>query len=123
MAANTLSILKGKFIITKLGLWIDVHDQWVMKLKSVTTGQTSHRSYSDICHLFMASQTLMVDGGPEFNNKELKEECNKLNKQGATLEICPVYSPWVNGLLQGTNAILPDHLKQMCAPDSVCKSS
>ena len=57
----------------------------------------------------------MVDGGPEFNSKELKEECNN---RGTALEICPAYSPWVNGLLEGTNPILLDRLKRMCAPDA-----
>ena len=56
----------------------------------------------------------MTDRGPEFNNEELREECTK---QGTKLQICPVYSPWVNGLLEGTNGILLNHLKRMCAPD------
>jgi hypothetical protein len=95
---------------------MDVYAQrvWVTKLKSAATGKTSRKSYGDICDLFTASETLMVDGGPEFDNKELREECAK---RGTKLEICPAYSPWVNGLLEGTNAILLDRLKRMCAPD------
>jgi len=53
-------------------------------------------------------------GGPEFNNKELCKECEQ---QGTKLQICVVYSPWINGLLEGTNKILLDRLKQMCAPN------
>jgi hypothetical protein len=68
MVANMLSMPKGKGVITKLGLWIEVHDKRVMKLKSVATGKAPCKSYSDICHLFTASEMLMVDGGPEFNN-------------------------------------------------------
>jgi hypothetical protein len=56
----------------------------------------------------------MVDGGPEFDNNELRDACAKL---GTKLEVCPAYSPWVNGLLEGTNAILLNRLKRMCAPD------
>ena len=56
----------------------------------------------------------MTDGGPEFDNEELRAECAK---RGTQLEICPAYSPWVNGLIEGTNAILLNRLKRMCAPD------
>ena len=116
MAADTLSMPKGKGGFTKLGLWMDVYAQrvWVTKLKTSATGKTSRKSYSDICDLFTASETLMTDGGPEFDNEELRVECAK---QGTKLQICPAYSPWVNGLLEGTNAILLNRLKRMCAPD------
>ena len=116
MAADTLSMPKGKGGFTKLGLWMDVYAQrvWVTKLKTSATGKSSRKSYSDICDLFTASETLMTDGGPEFDNEELRMECVK---RGTKLEICPAYSPWVNGLLEGTNAILLNRLKRMCAPD------
>jgi hypothetical protein len=116
MVADTLSMPKGKGSYIKLGLWMDVYSQrvWVSKLKTAATGKTSKKSYSDICDLFTSSETLMTDGGPEFDNKELREECSR---RGTKLEICPAYSPWVNGLLEGTNAILLNRLKRMCAPD------
>ena len=37
--------------------------------------KTSKKSYEDICDLFMEPETLMVDGGPEFDNNELREAC------------------------------------------------
>ena len=116
MVADTLSMPKGKGRFTKLGLWMDVYSQrvWVTKLKTAATGKSSKKSYEAICDLFTPSETLMVDGGPEFDNKELKEACSKL---GTKLEVCPAYSPWVNGLIEGTNAILLNRLKRMCAPD------
>jgi hypothetical protein len=86
----------------------------VTKLKTAATAKSSKKSYGDICDLFTAPETLMTDGGPEFDNNELKEACGK---RGTKLEICPAYSPWVNGLLEGTNAILLNRLKRMCAPD------
>ena len=94
----------------KLGLWMDVYAQcvWITKLKPAATGKSSQRSYGDICDLFTASETLMTDGGPEFDNEELREECAK---RGTKLHICPAYSPCVNGLLEGTNAILLNRLK------------
>jgi hypothetical protein len=116
MAADTLSMPKGKGGFTKLGLWMDVYAQrlWVTKLKTSATGKSSRKSYGDICDLFTASETLMTDGGPEFDNEELRTECAK---RGTKLQICPAYSPWVNGLLEGTNSILLNRLKRMCAPD------
>ena len=116
MTADTLAMPKGKGGFTKLGLWMDVYAQrvWVTKLKTSATGKSSCKSYGDICDLFTASETLMTDGGPEFDNDELRAECAK---RGTKLEICPAYSPWVNGLLEGTNAILLNRLKRMCAPD------
>ena len=116
MVADTLSLPKGKGGFTKLGLWMDVYSQrlWVTKLKTAATAKTSKKSYGDICDLFTASETLMTDGGPEFDNNELGEACSA---RGTKLEICSAYSPWVNGLLEGTNKILLNRLKRMCAPD------
>ena len=84
------------------------------KIKANATGKTSKKGFGNICKLFMAPETLMTDGGPEFDNEELREECNKW---GTKLQICPAYLPWVNGLLEGTNGILLNQLKRMCAPD------
>ena len=84
------------------------------KLKTAATGKSSRKSYSNICNLFTASETLMTDGGPKFDNEELQAECIK---QGTKLHICPAYSPWVNSLLEGTNSVLLNRLKRMCAPD------
>jgi hypothetical protein len=116
MVADTLSLPKGKGGFTKVGLWMDVYSQhvWGTKLKSAATAKSSTKSYGDICDLFTVSETLMTDGGPEFDNKDLREACAG---RGTKLEICPAYSPWVNGLLEGTNAILLNRLKRMCAPD------
>jgi hypothetical protein len=116
IAADTLSLPKGKGGFTKLGLWMDVYSQrvWVTKIKAAATGKSSKKSFNDICDLFTAPETLMTDGGPEFDNDELQAECVK---RGTKLQICPAYSPWVNGLLEGTNAILLNRLKRLCAPD------
>jgi hypothetical protein len=116
MVADTLSLPKGKGGFTKIGMWMDVYSQhlWATKLKTAATAKSSKKSYGDICDLFTASETLMTDGGPEFDNNKLREACLA---RGTKLEICPAYSPWVNGLLEGTNAILLNRLKRMCAPD------
>lgn len=50
----------------------------------------------------------MMDGGSEFDNRELKEECEH---QGTKLHVTPVYLPWVNGLVEGMNKKLLSILK------------
>jgi hypothetical protein len=56
----------------------------------------------------------MADGGSHFNNKVVRGFCEE---RGIKLHIVAKYSPWVNGLVEGTNKILLDILKRMCAPD------
>ena len=116
MVVDTLSMPKGKGDFSKLGIWMDIYAQqvWVTKIKTSATGKTSQKSYGDICDLFTASKMLMMDRGPEFDNDKLKAECIR---QGTKLQICPAYSPWVNSLLEGTNSILLNRLKIMCAPN------
>ena len=115
MAADMLSMPKGKGRYAKLRLWMDVYSQrvWVTKIKANVTGKTSKKCFGNICELFTAPETLMTDGGPKFDNEELREECTKW---GTKLQICPAYSPWVDGILEGTNSILLNRLKRMCAP-------
>ena len=92
MVADTLSLPKEKGGFAKLGLWMDVYSQhvWVTKLKTAATAKSSRKSYNDICDLFTPSETLMVDGGPEFDNIDLKDACAL---HGTKLEVCPAYSP------------------------------
>lgn len=74
------------------------------------------KTYGNLCNLFKASETFMVDGGREFDNKELREEleCAKARDQARNM---PSLLPWVNGLLEGMNARVLDRLKRMCAPN------
>ena len=59
----------------KLGLWMAEYVQrvWVTKLKSAAIDKTPQKSYGNICDLFAESETLLMDGGPEFDNKKLRE--------------------------------------------------
>lgn len=56
----------------------------------------------------------MVDGGSHFNNKEVQKFCEECNIK---LHVMAKYSPWVNGLVEGTNKILSGILKHLCVPD------
>ena len=56
----------------------------------------------------------MSDGGKHFDNNEVRETCTKW---GTTTRIVPAYSPWINGLVEGTNKILLHVLKRLCTPE------
>ena len=56
----------------------------------------------------------MCDGGRHFNNNEVKENCTKW---GIKQHVTPAYSPWVNGLVEGTNKLLLYVLARLCAPE------
>jgi hypothetical protein len=116
IATDTLSMPPGKGGYVKLGLFIDTYSRhlWVTKHKSATTRKTSSAGYGHICDTFTPAETLMADGGPEFDNEVLRAECEA---RGTKLHITPAYSPWVNGLVEGMNKKLLNVLKRMCAPD------
>jgi hypothetical protein len=81
-----------RVVSRNLGRRMAVYAQrvWAMKFKSATTDKTLRTSYGNICDLFRASETLLVDGGPEFDNKELRQECTKRETK---VEICLSCSP------------------------------
>jgi transposase InsO family protein len=115
IAADTLTLPLGKGGFSKVCLYVDIFSQftWGYKLKAAT-GRTTTTSFNNICDTYTPPETLMVDGGPEFNNKEVREACAKRNTK---LHVIPAYSPWINGLVEGTNSRLLAILKRLCAPD------
>lgn len=95
----------GKGGYSKISLYIDVYMQfmWGFALKKHATGKLMSVNFTSICSKFHPFNALMADGGPEFDNQEVREACEKL---GVELRIVAVYLPWVNGLLKGMNRIL-----------------
>jgi hypothetical protein len=55
-----------------------------------------------------------TDGGSHFDNEDVQQLCRGY---GVKTHIVAKYSPWVNGLVEGTNKILLGILKRMCAPN------
>jgi len=47
------------------------------EVKVSGTDKTLRTSYGNICDLFTAPETLLVDGGSEFDNKELRNLLSK----------------------------------------------
>src|SRR6202034_2494208 len=56
----------------------------------------------------------MADGGLHFAGTVVGEWCIEYNSQ---YQQVAAYSPWVNGLLEGTNGKLLSRLKRLCAPN------
>lgn len=56
----------------------------------------------------------MADSGSHFASHDVAEWCLQ---HGSRYEQVAAYSPWVNGLLEGTNGKLLSHLKRLCAPN------
>ena len=63
---------------------------------------------------FAPAETFMLDGGRHFNNAEVREFCERW---GGKHHVVAAYSPWINGLVEGTNEILLYILASLCAPD------
>ena len=116
LVGDYLSMPNGKGGYHTIGLYLDTYSQhvWAFKYKSAGTAKTTVDALSRIFQDFVAAETFMSDGGKHFDNNEVRATCSKW---GTTTHIVPAYSPWVNGLVEGTNKILLHVLKRLCAPN------
>jgi len=98
-----------------LGVYLDTFSQhiWAFKHKSTGTARTTIDGLAQIFRNFTASETFMSDGGKHFNNTVVKDFCAKWS---CDTHVVAAYSPWINGLVEGTNKILLHVLKRLCAP-------
>jgi len=106
----------GKGSYHTLGLFLDMFSQhiWVMKYKTAGTAKTMIDSLSGIFNTFTAVETFMTNGGKHFNNNVVKEFCAKWTCKH---HVVAAYSPWINGLVEGSNKLLLHILKRLCTPD------
>ena len=88
MVADTV-VVKGKGLYPKTR---PVEGRVCATAESAEIGKTMWKSHENTCDVFTTSEILMTDGGPELDNKE------GCAMRGTKLEICPAYSPWINGL-------------------------
>ena len=56
----------------------------------------------------------MTDGGSHFDNKEVRDFCTA---HSTKTHVVATYSPWINGLIEGTNKLLLHVLKRLCSPE------
>ena len=116
LVGDYLSMPTGKGGYHTLGLFLDTFLQhlWVTKFKMAGTGKTTIDSLGMIFNNFIVPETFMMDGGRHFDNKQVKTYCAKWSCKH---HVIAAYSPWINGLVEGTNELLLHVLKRLCAPD------
>jgi transposase InsO family protein len=116
LVGDYLSLPAGKGGYHTVGLYLDTFSQHIFGYKYKTTGsaKTTIDSLEKIFHNFAPPETFMSDGGRHFDNKEVREFCEKW---GAKSHIVSAYSPWINGLVEGTNKLFLHVLKRLCAPN------
>ena len=116
LVGDYLSLPAGKGGYHTVGLYLDTFSQHVFSYKYKTAGsaKTTVDSLEKIFNTFAPPETFMTDGRKHFDNKEVRELCDKW---GTETHIVLAYSPWVNGLVKGTNKLLLHMLKCLCAPD------
>jgi len=116
LVSDTLTMPTGKGGLKKISLYVDVYSQHVSgnALRKAATGKSTRVALAKVCDTYTDPETFMTDGGPEFDNAEVREFCES---RGIKLHIVPAYSPWISGLVEGMNKILLGRLKRLCAPD------
>ena len=99
-----------------MGLYLNTFSQHVFGYKYKTAGsaKTTVDSLNRTLQTFAPWETFMTDGEKHFDNKEVHELCKSW---GTKTHVVPAYSPWVNGLVEGTNKLFLHILKRLCAPD------
>ena len=106
----------GKGGFHTIGLYMDVYSQKIFGYKFTTYGTTATTiaSLNRIRHTYCTLEVFMADGGSHFMGHDIAGWCLE---HGLKYEQVAAYSPWVNGLLEGTNGKLLSRLKRLCAPD------
>jgi len=116
LVGDYLSLPAGKGGYHTVGLYLDTFSQHVFGYKYKTAGnaKTTIDSLNKTFNAFAPWETFMSDGGKHFDNKEVRELCDKW---GTKTHIVAAYSPWVNGLVEGANKLFLHILKRLCAPN------
>jgi hypothetical protein len=116
LVGDYLSMPPGKGGYHTIGLYLNTFSQhmWAFKYKTVGTAKTMIDVVSMVTKAYVALEMFMMDGRSHFNNAVVREYCDT---NGIKQHITPAYSPWVNGLVEGSNKILLHVLKWLCTPD------
>ena len=115
LVGDYLSMPNGKGGYHTIGLYLDTYSQhvWAFKYKTAGSAKTTTDALSRVFQDFVPAETFMSDGGKHFDNNDVRGFCDRW---GTNTHIVPAYSPWINGLVEGTNKILLHVLKRLCAP-------
>ena len=79
-----------------------------LPLRDTTARTVADAFVSEICFRYGCPGTLLTDQGPQFMSRFFKEVCRLLRVH--RISTSP-YSPWVNGLVERFNRVLPNVLK------------
>jgi hypothetical protein len=107
---------KGKGGYKEVGLYLDTASQQVFgfKYKTHGTAVTMRMALHTLFNAYAPWEMFQTNGGSHFDNEDVRCLCRSF---GVKPHIVAKYSPWVNGLVEGTNWILLGILKRLCAPD------
>lgn len=116
LVGDYLSLPDGVRGFKTVGLYLDTASQTVCRDKFKTAGsaKTTNFSLDKIFNTYAPFEGFMADQGSHFNNKEVREFCAKW---GVKHHVVAAYSPWINGLVEGTNKLLLYVLARLCAPE------
>ena len=116
LVGNYLALPTGKGGYHTIGLYLDTFSQHMFGYKFKTAGSVKMTtdSLNNIFQAYAHWETFMSDGKKHFDNKEVHELCGKW---GTKTHFISAHSPWVNGLVKGTNKLFLHILKCLCAPD------
>ena len=105
LVGNYLFMPPGKGGYHAVGLYLNTCSQhvWGDKFKTAGTGKTTIKSLTNIYQNFAPAEIFMSDGSRHLNNTEVDDFCKKW---GGKHHVVGAYSPWINGLVVGTNKIL-----------------
>ena len=114
LVGNYLTMPIGCGGFKTIGVYLDTFSQhvWVQAFKMTASSKTTIATLKRIFHEFLPSEVFMSDGGTHFNSGPVWEFCGSW---GCKPHRVSAYSPWINGLVEGTNKILLHVLKRLCA--------
>ena len=115
LVGDYLTMPIGRGGLKTIGVYLDVFSQhvWVQAFKTAGSSKTTIKTLERIFHDFLAAEVFMSDGGTHFNSDPVRTFCKSW---GCKPHVVSAYSPWINGLVEGTNKILLHVLKRLCAP-------
>ena len=118
LVGDYLSMPIGKGGFHTIGLYMDMYSEKIFGFKFTTYGSTATTisSLDKIRQTYRTPEVFMADGGTHFSGHEVADWCMKHRSQYHQVT---AYSPWVNGLLEGTNGKLLSQLKCLCTPNLV----
>ncbi|TFY74871.1 hypothetical protein EWM64_g9142, partial [Hericium alpestre] len=115
LVGDYLSMPPGKGGFKTLGVYLDTFSQhiWVFMYKKPGSAASTIDSLERIFKTYTPPEDFMSDGGSHFHCAEVRTCCAKWNVKP---HVVASYSPWVNGLVEGTNKILLHVLARLTAP-------